>query len=93
VDPAPATSKDMFNWSLHTNTLQNVLDLMRKQIESNSARMTGFETDMKLRTTDRALSHHFERVSNAVPKEVGEKSSKFRLNDQNFLNEDFDSQD
>lgn len=91
VEPAPTTSKDMFNWSLHTNTLQNVLELMRKQIESNSARMACFETDLKLRTTDRAMSLHFERVSNAVPKEVGEKSSKFRLNDQNFLNEDFES--
>ena len=93
VEPAPLTSKDMFNCSLQTNTLQTVLERMSKQIESNSVRMAGFETELKLRTTDRALSLHFERVSSAVPKEVGEKSSKFRLNDQNFLNEDFESQD
>ena len=83
----------MFNFSLETNTLQTVLERLRKQLESNSARMAEFETSLKLRTTDRALSLHFERASSAVPKEVGEKSSKFRLNDQNFLNEDFESQD
>ena len=93
VEPAPTTSKDMFNFSLETNTLQTVLERLRKQLESNSARMAEFETSLKLRTTDRALSLHFERASSAVPKEVGEKSSKFRLNDQNFLNEDFESQD
>ena len=48
---------------------------------------------MKLKTTDRALSLHLERVCGAVPKEVGEKSSKFRLNDANFLKDECENED
>jgi len=81
----------MFNCSLQTNSLEIVLDRLQKQIESNTSRLAEIDTSLKLKTTDRALSLHFERVSSAVPKEVGEKSSKFRLNDSNFLNEDFES--
>lgn len=51
------------------------------------------ETNLKLRTTDRALSIHIERVSSAVPKEVGEKSSKFKLNDSSFMKDECESED
>jgi len=93
VESAPKTQKDMFNCSLHTNTLEAVLDHLKRQIDSNSSKLFALETDLKLKTTDRALGLHLDRVCSAVPKEVGEKSHKFRLDDQTFLKEDFESQE
>jgi len=71
----------MFNCSLHTNQLEIVLRTIQLKIKEQKQRISELETNLKLKTADKALSLHIERLTTAVPKDVGEKSSKFRLND------------
>lgn len=35
------------------------------------------------------MAEHLERIVNSVPKEVGEKVTKYKLDDPNYLVEDF----
>jgi hypothetical protein len=48
---------------------------------------------LKLKSNDRILGDYFERIAVSIVKEVGQKESKYKLDDEKFMGADFDSVD
>ena len=51
------------------------------------------EQQMDLRTTDRLLGKYFTMLTRSVPKGLGERAHGFKLNDQSFFDETFETKD
>jgi hypothetical protein len=76
---------------LHFNldTLQDQLSKINDAILNHGGLISDLQSEIKLKTADRTLAEHLERLVNSVHKEIGEKVTKYKLDDPNYLVEDF----
>ena len=48
--------------------------------------------EVKRRATEKSIGMYLGRIAAAVPKALGERPQKFRLNDPGFFDEEFDTE-
>lgn len=51
----------------------------------HGALISDLQSQLELKSNDRALGHVFERLSTSVSRELGDRHTKFQLDDPNFV--------
>lgn len=78
----------MLKLQLRFENLEDILERFQNQIMQNSYELREIQTTLLGKSSQKQLGAYFERISQGIHKEVGDKQHKYRLDDPNFLNDE-----
>ena len=75
----------LFKVNVNIDTLKEVLEEMRLQIDSNTTSIHSLNKEVSLKTSEQNLGRYLERMAQGVHNDVGDPYHSFKLNDPSFL--------
>lgn len=92
VENITAISK-LFKFSINIDTLKEVLEEMRIQIDQNTTSIHNVKNEVALKAGESNLGRYLERIASGVHKDVGDPEHIFKLNEPGFLESNFKTPD
>lgn len=93
VEPAPNTGTNMLKFNIRFENLEDILERFSTQLLLQGSSISELQANQKYKTGNKLLSNYFDKISTGISSDVGQKSHKFKLNDDQFINEDVDNPD